>query len=732
MTSGDELEADMRRLDMDGRFVSLVMKEESFSAIGIGAPVIVLPVNLLPTVLRQSRGLDRELLTTGLRQSVAQLRRGEPTALLAESLLSLARASEGADGLERQLALIVEAIAALRQAGAPHRLPRAYVALSNVLKKMYRLYDALAALDRAADAEREHRDTGALLAVHYERAAMLRLLGLQAEALSELDHATGALRAIGPGTSDNLWASRIRSETLFCLSELGRAEEALAEADAWLASSPGSAVVTPALVRADVVRRRSGAGAAADDYLEVAIRAARNISSYSSTRFRRGARDHHDQVFTTSISALIEAGQHAGAFAAWEMARSGAALLPRDEDAYVQALRDGMRDEIATEAAELVGHARGALAAGDPSALADCQDRADWLLFRNDMLGRIPRPRAASRELVDAWMAELRGTVKPGTLLLSYAAIGDRVCVFAVTSGSVVCTPLDVPRAEAGLLAMSTARECRGLFPTDALDESARRLLDPVGRLVVDAEAVVIVPCADLHGLPFHAMRPLRGKAVTYSTRAADLRPGKAGRESPLSATSHWTGLGVPSPAYSSMPELGHVRAELRDIGAHFKAPTFVVDPPATAADLLGPTAQADVLHIACHAAFEPGAPHLSRLLLADRPVFSFEIAVTPLDAEHVVLSACETADAAAHQGGHTQSLASAFLNAGASGVTGSLWPVDDWAAARFLTTLYEHRISTGATMADALSWTRSVFAEEAPHPHYWAPFVHIGALGVD
>ncbi|MGW9584475.1 CHAT domain-containing protein [Streptomyces albidoflavus] len=729
MTAQDELMADLRLVDLDGSFVAVAMKKESFSAIGIGAPVVVLPQSVLKSGLRGG-SFSEELLTEGLRQTVAALRRVEPTAVLAESLLSLVRAIAGGEAPERRLGMVVEAIAVLRQVGQPHRLPRAYVALSNVLSEMGRLYDALAALDRAADAERDHSDAGALLAIHYGRAAIFRALGLQAEALSELYHADRALRAIGPESSDKLWAQRIRSETMFCLSELGRVEAALAEADAWSATDPEGSLFTSTVVRADLVSRRSGAAAAAEDYLEAAIGAAVDISAYSSARFRRKARDRYDSLFARSINALIEARQHASAFAVWELAKSGSALLPRDSDAYESALSGGVRDEIDAEASRLVSHARDALATGDSSALAECQDQADWLLFRNDMLGRIPQARAASRELVDAQMADLRRAIIPGTLLLSYAAIGERVYVFALTPESVVCAPLAAPRLELRLLAMSAARECRGLLPTDALDESARRLLAPVGHLVAEATAIVVVPCAELQSLPFHAMQPFRGKAVTYSTRATDLRAGS--RDRPLNATSSWTGLGTPSVPYSPLPELTYVREELQDIGAHFRSPNIVLNPSATAADLLDVTARNDILHIACHAAFEPGAPYLSRLLLADRPVFAFEMALAPLHAAHVVLSACETADAAAHQGGHTQSLASAFLTAGASGVTGSLWPVNDRAAARFLTTLYEHRISTGASMADALGWTRSVFAEETSHPHYWAPFVHIGVLGAD
>ncbi|MEE1810141.1 CHAT domain-containing protein [Streptomyces sp. BE133] len=727
----DELMADLRRIGLDGSFAAVVMKKESFSAIGIGAPVLVLPSSVLMSGLRGGN-FSEELLTEGVRQAVAALRRVEPTAVLAESLLSLSRASAGGEAPEQRLGIVVEAIAVLRQVGKPHRLPRAYVALSNVLSEMGRHYDALAALDRAADAERDYSDAGALLAIHFGRATIFRGLGLQTEALSELHHADRALSAIEPETSDKLWAKRIRSETMFCLSELGRVEAALAKADAWSATDPEGSLFTPAVVRADLVSRRSGAAAAAEDYLEAAIRAAADISTYSSARFRRRARDRYDSLFARSITALIEARQHASAFAVWELARSGSALLPRDSDAYESALSTGVRDEIEAEASRLVGHARDALATGDRSALATCQEQADWILFRNDMLGRIPQARAASRELVDAQMADLRRAITPGTLLVSYAAIGEHVYVFAVTSESVVCEQLATPRLELRLLAMSAARECRDLLPTDALDESARRLLAPVGHLIEKATAIVVVPCAELQGLPFHAMHPFRGKAVTYSTRATDLRAGMSREERPLKATSSWTGLGTPSVPYSALPELTYVREELQAIGAHFRSPNIVLDPGAASPDLLDVAARNDILHIACHAAFEPGAPHLSRLLLADRPVFAFEMALAPLNAAHVVLSACETADAAAHQGGHTQSLASAFLTAGASGVTGSLWPVNDRATARFLTTLYEHRISTGASMSDALGWTRSVFAEETSHPHYWAPFVHIGVQRAD
>jgi tetratricopeptide (TPR) repeat protein len=199
----DELMADLRRVGLDGSFAVAAMKKESFATVGIGASVLVLPPSVLMAGL-QGGSFSGERLTEGLRQAVAALRRVEPTAVLAESLLSLVRASAGGEAPERRLGMVVEAIAVLRRVSQPHRLPRAYVALGNVLSEMGRFYDALAALDRAANAERDNRDAGALLAIHFGRATIFRGLGLQTEALSELHHADWALSAMGPETSDKL------------------------------------------------------------------------------------------------------------------------------------------------------------------------------------------------------------------------------------------------------------------------------------------------------------------------------------------------------------------------------------------------------------------------------------------------------------------------------------------------------------------------------------------------
>jgi CHAT domain-containing protein len=109
------------------------------------------------------------------------------------------------------------------------------------------------------------------------------------------------------------------------------------------------------------------------------------------------------------------------------------------------------------------------------------------------------------------------------------------------------------------------------------------------------------------------------------------------------------------------------------------------------------------------------------------------------LDADLVTMSACETGLGRRLGGEGYVGLAHAFLQAGASSVLASLWPVDDRATALFVRRFYEvwttPRAGPSPTKARALVEARSwlaAFTDETgrqpyAHPAYWAAFVLIG-----
>jgi CHAT domain-containing protein len=176
----------------------------------------------------------------------------------------------------------------------------------------------------------------------------------------------------------------------------------------------------------------------------------------------------------------------------------------------------------------------------------------------------------------------------------------------------------------------------------------------------------------------------------------------------------------------------------------------------AALARLWGDLRAYSVLHIAAHgyvdgsrlartglALSEAGGEAGSRFTVAD----ALEL---DLDAELVVLSACETARGHVRQGEGIQSMARAFLWAGARGVVASLWNVPDEEARRVMESFYRGLLAGGTPAAAALreakrSLRRSASSLSGPrgvggvgaatrqavvpagHPYAWAAFIHVG-----
>jgi CHAT domain-containing protein len=149
----------------------------------------------------------------------------------------------------------------------------------------------------------------------------------------------------------------------------------------------------------------------------------------------------------------------------------------------------------------------------------------------------------------------------------------------------------------------------------------------------------------------------------------------------------------------------------------------------------VGALQQYRVLHLAAHGRLGPGAgggrPSLVLTLQGDLQgedglLDLDEIMGLHLNADLVVLSACESGRSGSRESGGVGSLARAFLFAGSAGVVGSLWRVDDRATAELMVAFYENR-KAGHRAAQALraAKIRMIGADEPPR--HWAPFVLIG-----
>jgi CHAT domain-containing protein/tetratricopeptide (TPR) repeat protein len=138
------------------------------------------------------------------------------------------------------------------------------------------------------------------------------------------------------------------------------------------------------------------------------------------------------------------------------------------------------------------------------------------------------------------------------------------------------------------------------------------------------------------------------------------------------------------------------------------------------------------VLHFATHAIVNPEYPQLSALALsqADRqghPLDGLlrccEICRLDLRCDLVTLAACRTAAGRETRGEGAESIARAFLQAGARSVLVSLWNVDDRASAELMRRFYSELFAGNRSAAAALQAAQMSMRQEPAWsaPYYWA-----------
>jgi CHAT domain-containing protein/tetratricopeptide (TPR) repeat protein len=144
------------------------------------------------------------------------------------------------------------------------------------------------------------------------------------------------------------------------------------------------------------------------------------------------------------------------------------------------------------------------------------------------------------------------------------------------------------------------------------------------------------------------------------------------------------------------------------------------------------------LIHFATHGVIDTRYPDLSGLALSGvdasgaptRGILGLpDIYALDLNADLVVLSACETALGRDIRGEGLLGLTQGFLYAGAKGVVASLWPVADRATAELMRRFYDHMLRDGLQPADALRRAQLSIAAEPlwSHPYYWSAFVLLG-----
>lgn len=147
-------------------------------------------------------------------------------------------------------------------------------------------------------------------------------------------------------------------------------------------------------------------------------------------------------------------------------------------------------------------------------------------------------------------------------------------------------------------------------------------------------------------------------------------------------------------------------------------------------------------IHIAAHSWIDPRFSHLSSIVLSlkdsvdqDGLLQSDELLEFELNADMVVLSACQTGTGKIFRGEGVMGFQQSLIYAGAESMVLSLWSVKDEQTADFFIDFYGALAAQTVSRSETLRQNKLRWIEqggEKADPFYWAPFVYIGEQGAE
>lgn len=168
-------------------------------------------------------------------------------------------------------------------------------------------------------------------------------------------------------------------------------------------------------------------------------------------------------------------------------------------------------------------------------------------------------------------------------------------------------------------------------------------------------------------------------------------------------------------------------------------SPQTLIGPEADYESVTAALLQHRIAHFACHGLSDWANPAASKLLLSDhgnKPLTVTALSRLQLaDAELAYLSACSTTQTSAALADEAVHITATFHLAGYRRVIGTLWSIDDAAAARIATEVYTYLTDAGThpphveNSAHALAKAIRQLRDDKPdRPTHWAAHLHLGA----
>jgi len=170
---------------------------------------------------------------------------------------------------------------------------------------------------------------------------------------------------------------------------------------------------------------------------------------------------------------------------------------------------------------------------------------------------------------------------------------------------------------------------------------------------------------------------------------------------------------------------------EVNNIGHVLNANDMQLEVNATLEGFKNNVADYQIVHLATHTMLDDQNSAFNRIYFSDNYLSQNDLYQLRLNADLVVLSACNTGAGNLQKGEGVMSLSRGFIHAGCPSVLMSLWSVDDCTTADIMLDYYE-ALNEGESKMTALRSAKTQYLEETEdaiqsHPFFWAAFVQYG-----
>jgi CHAT domain-containing protein/Tfp pilus assembly protein PilF len=349
---------------------------------------------------------------------------------------------------------------------------------------------------------------------------------------------------------------------------------------------------------------------------------------------------------------------------------------------------------------------------------------------------------------------------RPSAGIVEYALVKNRTWAFVITTRDVHVFELRLSNAQ---LQQEVERFRQRLAQRDVdVSEPARQLYQEVLGLarayLKDKTELVLIPDGVLWDLPFQALQPEAGhyliedSAISYAPSLTALHEMMRPRSHPPHQSTLIAfgnpKIGVDVVSRRKMTLMDESLAPLPETEIQAKSVAQIYTPESRV--YLGSDAREDrwkaeapgyrIVHLATHGVLDNRSPLYSYLVLtpSDDPknaddglLEAWEIMRTHLNADLVVLSACETARGTVFPGEAVIGLTWAFFVAGSPATLVSQWKVESASSTALMTDFHDRWKGgrTGLSKARALQ-AASVQMLHSPnysHPFYWAGYILVG-----